>query len=691
MKRRVFSGFIIPLALALLTSLVVLRIVSSYERDFARVNETSRTSAQLSTLIKTVIDAETGQRGFIITGNQTFLEPYLSSTSEFGVTLSALRSTLGTDANRETLSRIDSLFERWHREVAEVVIGARRRAPVELAGALRGASTAFSEALVAVTRYQLTQETALLNRSERLLGDADRQLERALKLGVVGPERTALRAAAARVKAYRRESSTLDQAQALDDTLGQLAADAEAAERKVTALIRAGAGKKLTDEIRAQVTNLSKEVNTELENSLAASTAAIRRTEWVAFFGPLFAALVSLLAILQGQKRLDRSVEQLGEVVGAVAAGQLERRLTLSTRDDLRPLAEDFNRMANRLSEREQQNAQLGQFSSTLQACTTTVEAYGVTERFAPQLFGGFAGALYRIGNSRNLLGEVARWGDETDLPDAPQVHPPSDCWALRRGSPQTVDGARGMVCAHAPTPAPVKSLCTPLITQNEPLGLLYLYSYDPQTDLNRATERFVGTVAEQLALALSNLRLRESLRQQSIRDPLTGLYNRRHLEETLEIELHRAARRNEPVSVVMFDVDHFKRYNDTHGHDAGDTVLRALSEVIKSHIRAGDLAYRVGGEEFLLVQPGMGSADALKRAETLRETAAALVLSERGSALGGVTISLGVASYPEHAQRGEDLIKRADEALYRAKRGGRNRTVLTGSDPRAVQSVPEG
>jgi len=686
LKRRVFGGFVVPLVLALLTSLVVLQIVSSYERDFERVNETSRTSAQLSTLVKTVIDAETGQRGFAITGNQTFLEPYLSSTTEFGVTLSALRASLTEDADRETLSRIDSLFERWHREIAEVVIGTRRRAPVELAGALRGASTAFSEARATMTRYQLNQETALLSRAGRLLGETERQLERALKLGVVGPKQAAMRAATDRVEAYRREVSALSEAQALDDTLQQLAADAEAAEKKVTALIRVGAGKRLTDEIRTQVAKLSEEVNTDLENTLAASTAAIRRTEWVAFFGPLFAALISSLAILQGQKRLSRSVEQLGEVVGAVAAGQLERRLTLSPRDDLRPLAENFNRMANRLSEREQQNAQLGQFSSTLQSCTTTVEAYGATERFAPQLFGAFSGALYRISSSRNLLEEVARWGDEAGLPDAPQVHTPSDCWALRRGSPQTVDGARGMICLHAHTPAPLKSLCTPLITQNEPLGLLYLYSSDPETDLNGATERFVGTVAEQLALALSNLRLRESLRQQSIRDPLTGLYNRRHLEETLELELHRAARRSEPVSVVMFDVDHFKRYNDAHGHDAGDTVLRALSDVVKKHIRAGDLAYRVGGEEFLLVQPGMGSPDALKRAETLRETAAALVLSERGSALGGVTISLGVATYPDHAQRSEDLLKRADEALYHAKRGGRNRTVVTGSDREGVE-----
>lgn len=694
MKRRAFNGFVIPLVLALLTSLVVFQIVSSHEQDFIRVNETSIVSAQLNALIKIVVDAETSERGFVITGDQRYLEPYFSSTTDFGVTLTALRGSLTDSASRETLDKIDALHERWYREVAEVVIGARKQAPVGLDNALRGASTAFTEAHVAALRYQLTNETPQLNRSDLLLGEVERQLERALSLSISGSQRTAARAAAVQVERYRRDkeetgrAALLERAQTLNYTLAQLATDAETAEAEVTVLIFAGTGKRLVDEIRTLVADLAEGVNTTLERTLVASNAATQRTQWLAFFGPLFASLVSLLAIVQSQRRLGRSIRELAAAARGFAEGQLGRRLSLGARDELRPLAEDFNLMANRLSEREQQNAQLGQFSSTLQSCTTTVEAYGATERFAPQLFGAFSGALYRISNSRNLLEEVARWGDEAGLPDAPQVHTPSDCWALRRGSPQTVDGARGMICLHAHTPAPPKSLCTPLITQNEPLGLLYLYSSDPETDLNGATERFVGTVAEQLALALSNLRLRESLRQQSIRDPLTGLYNRRHLEETLELELHRAARRNEPVSVVMFDVDHFKRYNDTYGHDAGDTVLRALSDVVKRHIRAGDLAYRVGGEEFLLLQPGMAATDAVKRAETLREAAAAIAFSGQGGALGGVTISLGVATYPDHAQRSTDLLKRADEALYQAKRGGRNRTVVTGSAREGAEPV---
>lgn len=159
------------------------------------------------------------------------------------------------------------------------------------------------------------------------------------------------------------------------------------------------------------------------------------------------------------------------------------------------------------------------------------------------------------------------------------------------------------------------------------------------------------------------------------MRDPLTGLFNRRHLEETLELELHRSARRGEPLSVVMFDVDHFKTYNDTFGHDAGDLVLQQLSKLVQQVIRAGDVACRYGGEEFLLLQPGMSAEHAVRRAEGLREAAAKLALEHRGSTLGSVTLSLGVATYPDHTRNGAELIRRADEALYRAKRGGRNRT----------------
>ena len=549
------------------------------------------------------------------------------------------------------------------------------------------------------------------------MAETERQLQRALDSGIRGPQLTAVRAAAnqvaAQIEAFRGEQSQLRSRQAapltglnlgrtqeLDDRLGELATNAETAEAEVTALIRAGAGKKIVDQIRAQVTDLSGRVGETLARTLEANNAGTRSTQWVAFIGPLFAALMSLLVTLQGQRQLERSVRQLGAVIKDVSVGQLERRLTLAPGNELRPLAEDFNRMADRLSEREGQNARLGEFSSTLQTCKTAEEAYRVTERFAPTLFESFAGALYRVSESRNVLEVVARWGlQENPGAESPsaesfnqdsglgaepsaepgaelQVYTPADCWALRRGKAQLVSGAHGVVCRHAPTPAPTKSLCTPLVTQDGSSGVLYLYSRSPAATLGEATERFVETVAEQLALALSNLRLRESLLQQSIRDPLTGLFNRRHLEETLDLELHRATRRGEPISAVMFDVDHFKRYNDLHGHDAGDAVLRALGNLVQTHIRAGDVACRFGGEEFLLLQPGLGAEDARSRAESLRQAVSSLSLTNHGVELGSITVSMGVATYPEHAHDRAALLKRADEALYRAKQEGRNRVV---------------
>lgn len=677
MKRRVLGGFVLPLLLALFTSLVVFQTVRSHNRNLESVTRAGRTVSELSVLIKAVVDAETGQRGFAITGNDAFLEPYKQSNKDFGSSLAALRGALPEAPNRETLDTVATLFRRWHREVAEVIIAARRRTPVGLSRELRGASTALTRARAAALRYGETGDRALLSRTGGWFGEAERRLQHALELGVGGAQLVTVQELAVGLRALRREPDfpgAVAGAQEFDDRLARLAVDGEAAEAAVTLLIRTGAGKRIVDEIRVEVETLAGEVDGALATTLEASRARDRQTQRVAFVGPLFAVLASLLIVLQGQRRLERSVDRLGKAVKAYAAGEPQQRLKLPARDELRPLAEDFNRLADRLTEREQQNAQLGEFSSTLQTCRTAEEAYRVTERFAGNLLGGFSGALYRVSESRNILEEVARWGDASEA--AASFYTPSDCWALRRGRPQTVSETRGVGCPHAPSPAPATSLCTPLVTQDETLGVFYLYSRDPETVLNEATGRFVATVAEGLALALSNLRLRESLVQQSVRDPLTGLFNRRHLEETFDLELHRAARRNESVSVLMFDVDHFKRFNDRYGHDAGDTVLQAVSDLVQRHIRAGDVACRYGGEEFLLLHPGMSASDAAARAETLREAVSRLTVAHHGAPLGSVTISVGVATYPEHAADRAALVKRADEALYAAKRGGRDRVV---------------
>lgn len=678
MRRRLLGGFVLPLLLALFTSLVVFQTVRFHIQDIERVTRVSRTEGELNALIKAVIDAQTGQRGFAITGDEAFLEPYRRSSAEFDTALAALKGALPD--SRAELGDIDALFRRWREEVAEVIIDARRGTPVGLSRDLRGASTALTRARVAALSYTRAGDPALLNRAEGWFGEAQRRLRSALESGLSGAQLEGVEDAAAGLRGLRRAPDFRDavaEAQGLDDALARLAVGGEAAEAAVTAPIRAGTGKRLVDTIRARVDGLAKGVDGTLEGTLGAARDRDRQTQRVAFVGPLFAVLASLLVILQGQRQLERSVQQLGEAIKAVAAGEPQRRLKLPAHNELRPLAEDFNRLADRLTERERQNAQLGEFSSTLQTCRTVDEAYRVTKRFSENLLGGFSGVLYRVSESRNLLEEVARWGDtqtNAETNPVPMLYTPSDCWALRRGRPQRVSDTRGVGCPHAPTPAPAVALCTPLVTQDETLGVLYLYSHNAGVILDEATERFIGTVAEGLALALSNLRLRESLVYRSVRDPLTGLFNRRHLEETLDLELHRAARRGEPVSALMFDIDHFKRFNDRYGHDAGDAVLRAVSGLVQRQVRAGDVACRFGGEEFLLVQPGLAASDAPPRAETLREAVSGLELSHNGMALGNVTISVGVATYPEHAADRTALVKRADEALYRAKRGGRNR-----------------
>jgi diguanylate cyclase (GGDEF)-like protein len=178
------------------------------------------------------------------------------------------------------------------------------------------------------------------------------------------------------------------------------------------------------------------------------------------------------------------------------------------------------------------------------------------------------------------------------------------------------------------------------------------------------------------MALALANLRLRESLRNQSIRDPLTGLFNRRYMQESLEREIHRANRDQSPIGVVMIDLDHFKNFNDTFGHPAGDALLRALAHLLQSHVRGEDIACRYGGEEFALILPHTSLDVTWQRAELLREKFKHLQPLHDGQVLGSITLSVGVAVYPAHGANGEAVLQAADSALYRAKHSGRDRAV---------------
>jgi diguanylate cyclase (GGDEF)-like protein len=206
---------------------------------------------------------------------------------------------------------------------------------------------------------------------------------------------------------------------------------------------------------------------------------------------------------------------------------------------------------------------------------------------------------------------------------------------------------------------------------------------------MNASELSFKTTFAAQVGLSIANIRLREALRTQSVRDALTGLYNRRYLEETLEREMRRAARAEQSLGILMIDLDHFKNFNDTYGHDAGDAVLRETGASLTKGIRAEDFVCRFGGEEFVVILPTADPETSRTRAERLRTKMRELTIMYQGKSLGMVTISVGVAAFPAHGTSPKELMAAADAALYEAKRGGRDKVVVASAPVTDEAVVP--
>ena len=315
----------------------------------------------------------------------------------------------------------------------------------------------------------------------------------------------------------------------------------------------------------------------------------------------------------------------------------------------------------------------LAKLSELLAACAGPEEAYAIFGGAAIGLFPSLAGVLHMYGPARGQLVPAATWGE---WPAAALPTGPKDCWGLRLGKPYIGTGTTTPACEHAGQAHGLVTLCVPLMAYGEVLGILHLRGPDPS--IVQSSLQLAGTAGDGLALTLANLMLRESLKEESIRDPLTGLFNRRYLTETLAREFARARRAGVPLAVIMMDADHFKRFNDSFGHAAGDIVLRELGAFFKRSIRADDLACRYGGEEFCLILPQTDRDGAQQRAEGFRAGAARLALKSDGRVLEPVTLSLGVAVFPEDGDSAESLMRAADVALYQAKRAGRNRVVMS-------------
>jgi diguanylate cyclase (GGDEF)-like protein len=249
-------------------------------------------------------------------------------------------------------------------------------------------------------------------------------------------------------------------------------------------------------------------------------------------------------------------------------------------------------------------------------------------------------------------------------------------------------DGGTGAVGADE---RPVAAV--PVIFHERTMGVLMVTSDNSERIWQDNEIMLMMTVADQMAVAVNHARLFLQMQQQALTDGLTGCFNRRFFEIQLERDLHLATRMRQPVSLILIDIDHFKRVNDTHGHDAGDTALRILSSELREEVRGVDTAARYGGEEFAIILPQAGPEGALAVAERLRMR----IERTEVPGVGVITASLGIATFPLHASSRELLVTAADRALYQAKRTGRNRVCSPADLPQddmfslAFEAVPPG
>ncbi len=371
------------------------------------------------------------------------------------------------------------------------------------------------------------------------------------------------------------------------------------------------------------------------------------------------------------QERSQVVLNQQGKIdyISGVFFDITDRR---QTENALRSSKEELTSTVQALEKRNYELTLLSEMGDMLQSCASAAEAHGVIGNFLQQIFPEDAGALSIIDGGSKLLKVVAVWGG---IPITQEVFPKEECWALRTGRILGTSERHAGLCHHPDAPQGVEFLCLPMVAQGDALGVLRLQCRSNPC-LDESKRQLAVTVAEHTTLALANLLLRETLHHQSIRDPLTGLYNRRYLEEAMEREIYRAERHQCSLALIMLDVDHFKQFNDRFGHDAGDELLRELGKFLMARTRQPDFVCRYGGEEFLVILPETTLTAAVNKAEQLREKFRRLTIVYQGRILGRTTISLGVAAFPEHGITPKTLIQTVDKALYRAKEEGRDRVV---------------
>jgi diguanylate cyclase (GGDEF)-like protein len=444
-----------------------------------------------------------------------------------------------------------------------------------------------------------------------------------------------------------------------------------------------------------------------LQSDLTAMYGGLLRDAGLILLAALLAFGVGTALLLRFLKALVDPIRALAEAMHGVSERQnYTVRVPVAGSDEVGVLSRTFNTMLERIQTRDAELATysehleaevaartaqlqeantwlersrgqielLSNMAATLQTCLAQEEVGTVVGPFLERLLPGSSGGVYLVKNSRNVVEVGARWGA---APPDLMVFPPNDCWAIRRGQMHVVDEAlTAPRCAHGRTEVRCQA-CAPMMAQGEMLGILHAESRaGPVSPVDQA---LLQRVAGEVAQALANLRYRDALKRMAIRDPLTGLFNRRYLEEYLAMEITRSMRNQQHLGLVLVDIDHFKAFNDSYGHEAGDEVLCEVGKLFMRHIRDGDAACRYGGEEFVLAMWECPPEAARTRAEALREDVKKLQVRIGQRALGGITLSAGVAVFPDHGTTAEEVLRAADRALYTAKLAGRDRVCVAG------------
>lgn len=355
-------------------------------------------------------------------------------------------------------------------------------------------------------------------------------------------------------------------------------------------------------------------------------------------------------------------------LLGAYLFSSVKRTLELEGIENvLRNTNEELIVTAEALAHRAHQLTLLEEMSDLLQACDTVAGVFSAISLHMPKMFTNESGAVYILDAYKKKAQAKAVWGERAP---SEKAFKSDDCFALRRGGIHRVGTDRAMECRHVGDQPPVAYACIPMLAQGAPLGLFYLLS---DRGISDEAYNLAVTVSEHLALALNNIELRETLKEQSLTDPLTGLFNRRFMENLFEREIRRAGRAETGIGVIMMDIDLFKAVNDKYGHAAGDMVLETLGVFLRTSVRMEDYVCRYGGDEFLIVLPGSAKKNTSKRAEDIRERAENIEYLFKGANIGPITLSGGVSFYPSDGRDKNAIIGAADAALYAAKEAGRN------------------